>query len=112
MPQSAHGKNNEQVEEPVPSVYATAAKGDVDVVSEPRGERDVPTAPELRNGFRQIGLTEVLHQVEAQYTGGSDGDIGIAGEVAVDLKRKRVHADEALHAGQRRRIAPEDVVGD
>ena len=45
----------------------------------------MPAAPELGNVAAEVRIAEVAHQTYAEQLGGADGDVGIAGEVAVDL---------------------------
>ena len=60
MPQSAERKNGEGCEHLTPSAVAAAAKGNIDIVAEPRHQRDVPTPPEVRNVASKIWSTEIL----------------------------------------------------
>lgn len=72
---------------------ASAAQGDVQVVGEPAGQADVPPPPEIPDGTGSVGLSEVLGKPDAHEPGTAHGDIGVAGEVAVDLQGKE-------HGGQ------------
>ena len=46
----------------------------------------MPAVPEAGQGGGEIRLAEILTEPDAQGAGGTDGDEGIAGEVAVDLE--------------------------
>jgi len=50
----------------------------------------VPAAPELGDRFCEIGPIEIFHQIVSQNPRGADGDIGIAGKIAINLKGKQV----------------------
>ncbi len=86
MPESAHDENDERIADLHADAAAAAAQGDVEVVAEPGGQRDVPAPPELGDVAGEVGVGEIAHQVEAEQPGGADGDVGVAGEVAVDLE--------------------------
>src|SRR5690606_27732872 len=42
-------------------------------------------------GRREVGPPEVFHDVEAQYPGRADGNIGVGRKIAVDLKGEEIH---------------------
>lgn len=58
----------------------------------------MPTTPELGYVAREVGVVEVAHQSDAKQLGGAYRDVGIAGEVAVNLEGERDGGDEQLHA--------------
>ncbi len=49
----------------------------------------MPPSPELGDIAGEIWESEVLHQIEAKKSGCADCDIGISGEVTVDLYGKQ-----------------------
>lgn len=86
MPEAAHQEHHEDVVVPTPLHHPVASERDVEVIPEPGGEGDVPAAPKLLDGFREIGSAEVLHQVKAHHPSRPDGHVRVAREVAVDLE--------------------------
>ncbi len=66
--------------------FAVAAQGDVKIVPEPGGKRDVPSAPKVCDGGGDVGDAEVDRQVESHQGSQADGDIRIAAKVAIDLQ--------------------------
>ena len=46
----------------------------------------MPAFPEFGYGSGEIRALEVVHEVESHHLGGTDCDIGVSGEVAVDLE--------------------------
>ena len=91
MPQSAEQHGHEQVDiSPEPSPPA-AAQRDVDIIPKPAGQADVPAPPEIRGILRQIGHIEIPAQVKIPDRGDSNGHVGIAGKVTVDLQRVANH---------------------
>ena len=86
MPEAAQEEDYEGVPYDFRLAAPAAAKRDVDVVAEPRCEGDMPAAPEFRDVAAQIRYLEILYQPDAEKLGASDGDVGIAREVAVNLE--------------------------
>ena len=86
VPNAGEEPDHQQVEKMPPGTYPIAAQGDVHIIPEPGGQRDVPPAPEIGNGYRQIGLVEVLQEVEAKHPPQADGHIAVAGEIEIDLQ--------------------------
>ncbi len=64
---------------------AIAAKRDVEIVTEPRGQGDMPPFPEVWYRGREVWEIEVVTKVDTEEFRGPSGDIGIAGEVGIDL---------------------------
>ena len=69
-----------------PGVHPAAPQGEVDVVPEPGGQGDVPPPPEFGDGPGDVGVIEVLQEVEAKHLAQADGHVGVAGEIVVDLQ--------------------------
>ncbi len=64
---------------------AAATQGDIDVIAEPCGERDMPTPPKLRYVATEIRNVKVAHQFDTEQLGRAYGYVGVAREVAVNL---------------------------
>ena len=90
MPEAADDHREHQVAVGAALAAAVAAEGDVEVIAEPGREADVPAAPEILRAGREVGQVEIQHQLEAQALGDAPGDVGVAGEVAVDLEGEGV----------------------
>ncbi len=79
----------------------------------------MPAAPEVAEAGRPIWAAEVLRKDEAHQQGEADGDVGVAGEVAVDLGRVGVGGEDQVRPAERLGDAeggvdddPAEVVGD
>ena len=46
----------------------------------------MPPPPEVRDGIAEVGIPEILQEVEAEHAAHADGHIGIAGEVIENLQ--------------------------
>ena len=49
----------------------------------------MPAFPEFRNAFGKIWPIKIVHKTEAQNLRDPDGNIRIAGEIAIDLEREK-----------------------
>ena len=110
VPKSAHEEDDEYVADGLPLADPRTAKRDVEVVAEPRGERDVPTPPKLCDIAREVRRLEIGHELDAKEFGGADGDVAVPGEIPVDLKGE-IHG--AKHEGGPGvfGVVGEDVIG-
>lgn len=95
MPKSGKEEDDPRIEDDARQNATRAAERNVDVVSEPSRKRNMPVAPEVTEGLREIRTIEVHHQFDAEELADANRAIRIAGEVAVDLERVEDHADEA-----------------
>ena len=106
-PAQEHGEHEVRVGSRLP--LARAAQGDVEVVAEPRRERDVPAAPERLEAVGEIGRVEIDRELEAQQQRAADRDVGVGREVAVDLQGVGVHAHERVEGAEFLRHGEERV---
>ena len=109
VPQAGDQERDQQVQPPPALPLAVAAERNVEIIAEPRGQRDVPAAPEIADARREVRRVEVLHQVEAEDLRRADRDHGIAAEVAVDLQRERQRRQQQRDASEGRVIIPDSV---
>ena len=87
MPQTADEKNKQYIAlSDCKSLFA-AAKGNINIVPQPAAQRNVPSAPEIRQVFGKIGLLKVLDQLKAKQSADTDCDHRIACKIAIDLNR-------------------------
>ena len=98
MPQATGQEDGKRIAHLLPLPLAAAAQRDVQVIDEPRVERDVPAAPELGDVAAEVRHIEVALQRDAEQLGRADCDVRIAREVAVDLERERHAAQQEHHA--------------
>ena len=60
----------------------------------------MPAPPEFSDVAGEVGELEVGHQLETEELGGTDGDVGVPGEVAVDLKGEEDGTEDECGAGE------------
>ncbi len=78
VPEPAHQKCDHQIQAVTPFRHPVAAERDIDIVSEPCGERNVPAAPELLDRKGEVGAFEIGHQIDPEQLGTADGNIRVA----------------------------------
>lgn len=101
MPESAEAKDHEYGNKFAPFlVRLPDGEGDKHVVAEPGGQGDVPATPRLGNVAREVGIGKVPHQIESKKPADPDGNVGIGGEVHVELVHKEKGSDEQRDAVQ------------
>ena len=96
VPEAAQHHRDDEVAALLGLTAPVAAERDVEVVAEPARQRHVPAPPELLDGGRGVGAVEVVGEPDPQEHRDADGDVGVPGEVGVDLHRVRPRADEQL----------------
>lgn len=94
VPETADQKREQKIQAVPETSHPAAAKRNVDIIAKPGGEGDVPTAPKFPDGEGKIGVLEVGHKLDAEKSGTADGDVRVAGKVAVDLDGKHHRGDD------------------
>jgi hypothetical protein len=107
MPKPSEEHGREKVSVGLSLSVTVPAECDVQIVSQPRAEADVPSAPKVLDARRQVRLPEVDHEMKAEQLGGPARDVAVAAEVAVYLPRKRVRADKEHWEAWRSELSPE-----
>ena len=110
VPESAQQHDDRQVHVGADAPLAVAAERHVQIVAQPRRQRNVPAAPELGDRLRAVGRVEVLREHEAEHQAEADRHVGVAAEIEVDLERVRGDAVPRVDQTQRARF--ERKVGD
>ncbi len=88
MPQTPDQHRQHQVCVGSQASHPISAQRNVEIVSKPRRQADVPSPPEVGESTRGIGKPEVIGQIESQAQRNADGTDGVAKEIAEDLKRE------------------------
>ena len=87
MPNASDKKDNEQIEEISRFAHPVSAQRNIKIFLEPSRKRDMPSAPELRNGKGDVRIIEVFEESESEYCPETDGHVGITAEIEEELKR-------------------------
>src|SRR5271163_3822345 len=69
------------------------AQRNIEIVANPGGQADMPSAPEVGEVNGCIGLAKVLLQTESKGPAQPDRHIRVTGEIEVNLRRKTQDAD-------------------
>src|SRR5438093_10004681 len=108
VPEATQQHRHHEIAIGPPRPAAVAAEGDVEVVPQPARQRDVPSRPELAEAARKVRAIEVDPEIETEDSRQADGDVRVAGEIAVDLKGVQVDADEQRPRVVRFRVSEAD----
>lgn len=109
VPKSGKKEDDPRVENDARQNATRAAERNVHVVAEPSRKRDVPVAPEVAEGLREIRTIEVHHQLDAEKLADANRTVRVAGEVAINLERVKDHADEASDRRVKLRILEGEI---
>lgn len=71
--------------------FAVAAKRDVDVVADEAREGHMPFSPKALDICGEVGEVEVFRDSKSETTGTADRDVGVIGEVTVDLDAEKYY---------------------
>ena len=119
MPQAAENHGHKLIKIHAPTAATVAPHRNVEVVAKPGGEGDVPTAPEVGDTVGLVGGAEVGGNLEAHPEGDANGDVAVAGEVAIELQGIAIDAHEIFKPSVERGVVEDavdkvlsDIVGD
>jgi hypothetical protein len=101
VPEAAEEHRDHEVAVRLPGAAARAAERHVEIVAQPGAERDVPAVPEVLEVLARCRARRSSRGARSRRGARSDGDVGVAGEVAVDLDGVGVDGDDELE----RRVA-------
>ena len=86
VPQPAQEHGYHEVAIATKSSLSASPEGNVKIVFEEGGKRDVPASPEFDDGCSFIGRVEVKRQIYIEEFSQTQGHVGISGKIEVDLK--------------------------
>ena len=67
VPKSRAGEDDDEVYVCSHLAAAVSSERYVEVIPEPRRERDMPSSPEFLNGAGDVGVVEVFEEVKAEH---------------------------------------------
>src|SRR5688572_24254928 len=72
MPQSAQKEYGNQVEIVAGGRTTVTTQRNVEVITEPGGQRNMPAAPEFFNRLGDVGIIEIFQEMEAEHSSEPD----------------------------------------
>ena len=119
VPESTEDHGDHQVSVGKEARAPAAAEGDVKEIAQEARQRHVPAPPEVPKAGCAVWAVEVLGEHESHQQGQPDGNVGVAGEVAVDLRGIGVGGQQHVgrvvglrHAEHGIDHRPAEVIGD
>ena len=88
VPDTRNEKYKEKIEKMSEFSNTRATERDINIIGEPRAQGNMPSSPKILYRSRSIWEIEILHQSNAHNSRASNRDIGIAREIAINLKGK------------------------
>ena len=104
VPEAANQHDRRKVDVCADAALAVAAEGNIQVIAEPGGERQVPPPPEFCDGLRAVRRIEVLCEHESEHQAETDRHVRVTAEVEVNLERIRDRAVPGIETAQVARI--------
>ena len=87
VPDAGEQLDHKQVEDLPLEALAVSAQGDIHILPEPAGKGHVPAPPEFGDGGGDVGVVEVLGEIESQHLAHANAHHGVAGKIKVELER-------------------------
>ena len=85
VPHAREKEHGDQIAVGAQRSFSVSAQGDIHIFPEPGAQGDMPPLPEFVNGTGEVGIAEILQKVEAEHFAQTDGHVGIARKIIVDL---------------------------
>src|SRR6516162_5125733 len=87
MPETAEKENRKQIEA-YPGITAPVApERNVEIISKPVGQRNMPALPEFAYRLGDVRENEVFEEAKSEHQSQANGHIGVAGEIKINLQR-------------------------
>ena len=64
-----------------------APQRNIDIITDPTAQRDMPTLPKILQVVREIGPIKILGQAHPQQAGKADGNVAVAGKIHQNAQR-------------------------
>ncbi len=96
VPDAAEQHRQHQVAVGFHRSVPVAAERYVEVIAQPVRQRDVPALPEFAQPLGPVRLVEIGRKAEAEQRRQRDRDIGVGAEIAIDLHRIAVDAEQQI----------------
>ena len=91
---------------------AAAAQRNVNVIANPRAERDVPPGPEIAEAGGSVGVVEIFGKAHAEHLGEAERDVGVAAEIEENAGGERGEKEPGLGGGEGEEILFVEREGD
>src|SRR5262245_49375030 len=86
MPETAQQHGEHQVDVSPERAPSVSSERNIEVILQEPRQRHVPARPEFLDGSRKIRPVKVLGPAKAESQAQAAGDIGISGEIEIDLE--------------------------
>src|SRR4029077_16430513 len=94
VPQPRQNHGDQQISRSLPRPVGAAAERNVQVVTKPGAQTDMPTPPESLKAVRQERLPKIDHETKTQQLRTPTCNVAVAAEVSVHLPGECVGSDQ------------------
>src|SRR5438876_3587325 len=94
MPEPSQEHSRQQIAVCFPLAPTITPEGNIEIISQPRAQADVPATPKILQAERQVRLAKIDHKMKAQQLCTASSQVAVATEVAVDLPGEGVYANQ------------------
>src|SRR5881394_2190056 len=101
MPETAQEHNDDEIDRGSRPSHPVAAEGNVKVIAQKRGKRNVPASPEIGETNRGVGKTKIVLEMKAERQGSADRANGVTRKVKKDLSGEGEHAGPGIQRDER-----------
>ena len=85
MPDTGQEEYDEEIDISSDLSLTVTTQGNVDIITEPGTQGDVPSSPEFTDTVATVRIVEVLLELETEHLAETDRHIRITREIKVDL---------------------------
>src|SRR5689334_1757457 len=110
MPQAPEQHCGHKVPVSLPLSVTIAAKRNIEIITQPSAQTDMPASPEILQALSQIWLAEVDHEMEPEQLRASARDVAVTAEVGIDLPCKGVHRQQDYWKARRAKASGEGCI--
>src|ERR1700730_1509837 len=94
MPQSTQEHGQQEVAIGLAFSVAIATQRNIEIITKPGAQTDVPAPPEILNAVGQVLLPEIHHKMKTHQLGTSAGDAAVPAEIAVNLPSESIGSEQ------------------
>src|SRR6267143_4081796 len=85
VPETGENHGDKEIARGLPLAMRASAERNIQIITKPGTQADVPATPEILKTIGEEGLAEIDHKVETQQLSAASGNIAVTAEIPVDL---------------------------
>src|ERR1044071_3189751 len=109
MPETSQKHNDDEVDRGSGPANAVPAQGNIKIIAQKGGKRDVPAPPEIRETDSRVRKTEVILEMKTEAKSRTNRAGGITGEIEKDLTGKGEDAHPGIERDEGTSVTKDSV---